>query len=86
MVQKLPPPAAVATRRSVRTQKADAHDITAKLANLKTAEPAAGGKKKRGVETEAQQPESQGAKRPRKMSAPAQPIRQTAAVDLFSAR
>ena len=57
-----PPPVATAqpaTRRSARTQKADALDITAKLSNLQTAEPAAAGKKKRGAAPETQL-ESQG--------------------------
>lgn len=50
-----------ATRRSARTQKADAQDIVEKLSCLQTAEPSVGGnKKKRGAAPESQY-ESQGA-------------------------
>lgn len=51
-----------ATRRSTRTQQkvAAQDDITAKMSCLQTAEPAVGGKMKRGAVPETQQ-ESQGA-------------------------
>ena len=47
-----------ATRRSARTQKADAQDIVEKLSALQTAEPSVGGKKRGAPES---QYESQGA-------------------------